>query len=576
MRWYMNVNMSYFKKFYVVIKMNSILAILSTILIIGGISSAYSESISSQLERRLPYDQIQCDKLDHVFIGAHITGSYACIHKKVAEEFKIPSFYNVTIGDRFGMIRYSNMTFEYNSTQNIVTEDFNFKKTDILESNKTNLLTNIGDAILPDGPILDYYQHFWPQYTMIFPKQVQVGEPFNVVLDYTFVLPSIEYVNNTGIEVWGNNSDLQCPASKCETHSLYQCILNGCYGYNFDIVTSSNVDLLNESNYVLGKVFHGKYDAEYIVEDKFNVVDLTVDKYRNHGYVLRPYNNTYPQQENFTFVINTPTTDNYGIIAIGHQIREHNSLFHFYIAPNNTVYLTTSPDYAPWEGWNNLKKPILNYGYYPPFIFVHPMGDIPFMKDFIQKNYPDADIEQKLRDMDQPEEIIEQFFSVYPELQKKSPQTCISCTQISEQIPSPKKQIDNGVAPHDVICKDGLVLVDRGADKIACIKKTSIQNTHWNLIEKPYFKLANSEINTTSVQNTLSKNASLNNMYPYDVKSHIPPTFHPLWEGNFSITVPSSVLVNETFDLEYTWTKRINLTSERYFPSCDTAPKYIF
>ena len=66
----------------------------------------------------------------------------------------------------------------------------------------------------------DYYQYFWPQYTMIFPKQVQVGEPFNVVLDYTFVIPSIEYVNNTGIEVWGKNpSELQCPASVCENHS---------------------------------------------------------------------------------------------------------------------------------------------------------------------------------------------------------------------------------------------------------------------------------------------------------------------------------------------------------------------
>ena len=109
----MNVNMDYFKKFHVVIKMKSILVILSTILIIGGISSAYSESLLSQLEQRVPYDQVQCDRLDHVFIGSHITGSYACIHKKVAEEFKIPSFYNVTIGDRFGMIRYSNI-FEYN------------------------------------------------------------------------------------------------------------------------------------------------------------------------------------------------------------------------------------------------------------------------------------------------------------------------------------------------------------------------------------------------------------------------------------------------------------------------------
>ena len=75
--------------------MKSILAILSTILIIGGISSAYSESLLSQLEQRVPYDQIQCDEIDHVFISSYITGSYACIHKKVAEEFKIPSFYNV-------------------------------------------------------------------------------------------------------------------------------------------------------------------------------------------------------------------------------------------------------------------------------------------------------------------------------------------------------------------------------------------------------------------------------------------------------------------------------------------------
>ena len=67
MRWCMNVNMNYFKKFHVVIKMKSILAILSTILIIGGISSAYSESLLSQLEQRVPYDQYNV--IDHVFIG---------------------------------------------------------------------------------------------------------------------------------------------------------------------------------------------------------------------------------------------------------------------------------------------------------------------------------------------------------------------------------------------------------------------------------------------------------------------------------------------------------------------------
>ena len=51
--------------------------------------------------------------------------------------------------------------------------------------------------------------------------------------------------------------------------------------------------------------------------------------------------------------------------------------------------------------------------------------------------------------------------------------TSISYAQISEQIPSPKKQIDNGVAPHDVVCRDDLILVDRGMNNIACVKKTT-------------------------------------------------------------------------------------------------------
>ena len=367
--------------------MKSILAILSTILIIGGISSAYSESISSQLERGLLYDQVQCDRLDHVFIGP-ITTSWACVHNKVAEEFKIPS--------------YSTLPSEYNTTQNIVTTDFNFKKTDILESNETNFLTNIGDTILPDGSSLHYRSYFWPQYTMIFPKQVQVGEPFDVVLDYTFVLPSIEYVNNTGIEVWGNNSELQCPASKCAN-------------YNIFFHTSLNVDLLNESNYT----FVENIPSEQYVENIST----------NYGYVHRPYNNTYPQQENFTLVINTPTIDfNYGGIGIGHLLGYHyDTYIYFYIAPNNTIYLTTTVIYAPGDGIHQLTK----YIEPPPTVLpshppVYTAEQLEFTKDFIQENYPDADIEQKLRDLNHvPEETIEQFFSMYPELRKQSQQTCI-------------------------------------------------------------------------------------------------------------------------------------------------------
>ena len=136
----------------------------------------------------------------------------------------------------------------------------------------------------------------------------------------------------------------------------------------------------------------------------------------------------YPQQENFTLVINTPTIDfNYGGIGIGHLLGYHyDTYIYFYIAPNNTIYLTTTVIYAPGDGIHQLTK----YIEPPPTVLpshtpVYTAEQLEFTKDFIQENYPDADIEQKLRDLNQPEEFIEQFFSTYPELRKQSPQTCI-------------------------------------------------------------------------------------------------------------------------------------------------------
>ena len=146
--------------------------------------------------------------------------------------------------------------------------------------------------------------------------------------------------------------------------------------------------------------------------------------------------------------------------------------------------------------------------------------------------------------------------------------TSISYAQISEQIPSPKKQLDSGVAPHDVICRDGLVLVDRGADKIACIKETSIQNTHWNLIENPYSELIDSKINN-SVQNTSLKNSINDKTSSSKIMKSFStaPSFHRE-TGFFSTTFPNSVLVNETFVLEYTWMRNMSDVADKYF-ECD-------
>ena len=151
--------------------------------------------------------------------------------------------------------------------------------------------------------------------------------------------------------------------------------------------------------------------------------------------------------------------------------------------------------------------------------------------------------------------------------------TSISYAQISEQIPSPKKQLDNGIAPHDVICRDGLVLVDRGVDKITCIKETSIQNTHWNLIENPHSELIDSKINN-SVQNTSLKNSINDKTSSSKIMKSFStaPSFHRE-TGFFSTTFPNSVLVNETFVLEYTWMRNMSDDADRYFQLCDNVPK---
>ena len=49
-------------------------------------------------------------------------------------------------------------------------------------------------------------------------------------------------------------------------------------------------------------------------------------------------------------------------------------------------------------------------------------------------------------------------------------------------IQSPKQQLDSGVLPNNIQCKQDLVLVNRGNDKIACVKESTAQKLGWNII----------------------------------------------------------------------------------------------
>ena len=58
--------------------------------------------------------------------------------------------------------------------------------------------------------------------------------------------------------------------------------------------------------------------------------------------------------------------------------------------------------------------------------------------------------------------------------------TTKSYTHISKQTLSPKQQVDSGVAPHDVICRNGLFLVERSTNEIACTHETTAQKMGWS------------------------------------------------------------------------------------------------
>ena len=105
----------------------------------------------------------------------------------------------------------------------------------------------------------------------------------------------------------------------------------------------------------------------------------------------------------------------------------------------------------------------------------------------------------------------------------------------------------------------------------------SISNTENPISEeiKSYNdKITSKLIEKNDSSTTIFKNKSTLGMDLYNIvleSSQTPPSSAPSWEGNFSITIPNLVLVNDTFDLEYTWTKNIDDLSVEYFELCEHA-----
>ena len=156
----------------------------------------------------------------------------------------------------------------------------------------------------------------------------------------------------------------------------------------------------------------------------------------------------------------------------------------------------------------------------------------------------------------------------------------VSYAQISEQISSPKKQIDTGIVPHYVICKNDLLLVERPNGKIACVTEQSAKTMNWNIVDQ-----LQNILNNKNVIKNPTDNKSLKTKTIFD--PHIPiltntiisnnnaPTSLAIYDpGPNSIKFPNIVpvngmlilQVNETLTVEYMWnSSKINF-GHRYLP----------
>jgi hypothetical protein len=240
------------------------------------------------------------------------------------------------------------------------------------------------------------YDFFWPQHTLNFPEQVRVGEAFDVVLDYSFIIPSLDDDDN-GVEFLNyDEPEKVCPIEACGDKQIF-------------IHRPSYVDLLNRTDYISTDT---GTDVQFIPHRSFE-----------GGYVHPPYNNTHPQQEIFTLVINKPDIAyNYGEIEISYPQTGDEKIY-FYVAPDNVVHLNEDAIYMPSEGPSQL---IEDYSHLKVVNATVPQEDpsdehIPGIAEYFMDYFPkDHDFEQELKNANFTQAFIEKFFVLYPDLRPQS------------------------------------------------------------------------------------------------------------------------------------------------------------
>ena len=259
---------------------------------------AESDTILSphqQFKNGTPINQIQCT--DSKILMESTRNTPACVNESSVEKLENKGFILVDVvtitesktTHADSIIPTSDNSINYDAElMSILEKDLVF----------TNKETN-PNAISELGPGNGIH---WPIYKVTYPSTAQVGVPFDVIYDYSFVIPDEE----TGSYV---NNNEQCTETICEKRF-------------FSAFVSSFVDIESDNLKLFG-----------------NKTDVGMTTLRNYTiYTYHPeYDNTQPLQETFTFVINEPDID-YRIGEINVTIKQNrNDLVYFYVGEDGNI-----------------------------------------------------------------------------------------------------------------------------------------------------------------------------------------------------------------------------------------------
>lgn len=372
---------------------------LAVVMVCGSVPLGFSEPLRVQLEQGIETSQIQCDDMSHVLVQRP-NGKLACVSEGNAERMNWEIIDNdviIPVEQKMEPLKETTQESKMDILNGITEKMTHYENDNTPKlSDKQLSITNIGkdnteNMIYELGTNL----YFWPQHTLSFPEEVRVGESFNVVLDYAFLTPTIDDdVNGVEFEVWEEPESV-CPVEICGDYEIL-------------IYRPSNVDLINRSDYM----FKQKgTDTRYIPNISGEL-----------GYVKPTYNNTAPQQEIFTFVINEPTIDyNYGEMEVSYpQIGDEK--IYFYVAPDGVVHLSEDPVYMPGEGPSQLVEfHTFEHMNATNTTFSDPPDElIPDLAEFLKEFYEGHDYSEMLRESELSDKFIEKFFDIYPELKTQS------------------------------------------------------------------------------------------------------------------------------------------------------------